>query len=427
MYRIRLIIVVGFIAAAPLFARAAMADTASSSSYTIAGAVRDEAGLPLDHVLVTLETRNSEPLARAFTDADGRFSFTRLTAGEYLLVAEKVHYRLEARVAKATEPGKPALVVIELSYEASAVKGQKKAPWVINTSGPAFTGTADAEPWGSWYVEPWMYNYRTPSQGGSTYYMPERLAIGLGHNLEFDTWQTIEGNIAGRPLTPRGVQVGAWGIGNFHAQLKYEWMADEDTYSFFAWPTISNSFDIYVPTGNYRNLNPNLYGTDQFGNGTWNEEVNLLLRKRFKPFDLYGEFGDMIEDPTHVGPGYTFNNGIGVVPPGVYQRVVDGNLLWWAGAFEHVLDLEHGIGYILEFYGEWQADRNLFFGRANAPSFSFLWAVPTIEFNWPTTRTLVCTWGFGVALPVMQYNTPRTFAPIATVTFFWNAGGPRGE
>jgi hypothetical protein len=426
MRHIRLLLLIGFIAAESPFAQPAFAD-AGASSYVINGAVRDETGLPLDHVLVTLETRNSQALERTFTDADGRFSFTQIAPGEYLVVAEKVHYRTQTIVARAREPHTTALAVIRMPYDASAVKGERRPPWAINTSGPMFTGTADVEPWGSWYIEPWMYNYRTPSQGSSTYYMPQRLAIGLGHNLEFDTWQTIEGNVAGYPSTPRGVQVGDWGIGNFHAQLKYEWMADQDSYSFFALPTISTSFDLFVPTGNYTNLNPNLYGTDQFGNGTWNEGVNLILRKRFKPFELYGEFGDLIEDPTHVGPGYTFNNQINVVPPGVYQRVVDGNLLWWAGAFEHVLDSERGLGYLLEFYGQWQADRNLFFGPANAPSFSFLWVIPTIEFNWPTTRTLVCTWGFGVALPVMQYNYPRTFTPIGTVTIYWNGGGPRGE
>jgi hypothetical protein len=421
-------LIIALVTAAILDAALLHAESARQTKlYTITGVVRDEAGLPLDHVLVTLETRDAKILEHTFTHADGRFSFTQLASGMYLLVAEKVHYHLETKVAQASEPGKAPLVLIEMPYEASAVKGQKKAPWAINTSGPMFTSTADVEPWGSWYVEPWMYNYIAPSQGTSTYYMPERLAIGLGHRFELDLWQTFESNVVGYPTAPRGEQVTAWGVGNLHGQVKYQWLGDADTYSFFARPTVTTSFDVYVPLGKYRDLDPNLYGADQFGNGTWAEGGSLIVRKRFKPFELYGQIGDLVQDPTRVGPGYTFNNGITVVPPNVYERMLDGNLLWWSGAFEHVLKSEWGMGYVLEFYGEWQNTVNPFFGRANAPPWSFLWVDPVIEFNWPNTKSLVVSWGFGVALPVMQYNYPRTFTPIGTATIYWNGGGTRGE
>ena len=35
-------------------------------------------------------------------------------------------------------------------------------PWGPNTSGPFFTGTAEVEPIGSWYLEPFAYDYITP-------------------------------------------------------------------------------------------------------------------------------------------------------------------------------------------------------------------------------------------------------------------------
>jgi hypothetical protein len=36
-------------------------------------------------------------------------------------------------------------------------------PWGPNTSGPFFTGTAEVEPVGSWYLEPFAYDFINPS------------------------------------------------------------------------------------------------------------------------------------------------------------------------------------------------------------------------------------------------------------------------
>ncbi len=395
-------------------------------SYVIEGVVLDNANVPLPGALVTLEERNGEILKKTFTTSDGHFIFRHLAEGDYLIVAEKVNYTLTTKVAQAEPENERHLLIINLTPEPGEARGRKRAPWVINTSGPMFTGTADVEPWGSWYYEPWLYNFRTPSQGSSEYYMPQRLAIGLGHNLELDNWLTIDGNVLGPPSTPRGVSVSYFGIGNMHTQLKYQWLKDQDTYSFWALPSVATNLELYFPTGKYTNLNPNLYGADQLGNGTYNEGVSLLVRKRFKPFEYYFQITDLIEDPTHVYGGYTFNNGLTVVPPGQSLRMVDGNLLTYSGAFEHVLT-DWGLGYVLEFYGAWQSRQNLFFGRANAPPWSFFWIDPAIEFNWPNTNTFVATWGFGIALPIMRWDYPRVITPMATVTFYWNGGGPRGE
>jgi hypothetical protein len=397
-----------------------------SRSYAIEGIVRDALNKPLGSALVTLKTRNGHILQHTRTGPDGHFIFSGLDPGKYLLVAEKINYHLTTKVVTAEPAGHLAPVVLTLAVEPGRVEGRRRAPWTINTSGPFFTGTADTEPWGSWYYEPWLYNYRTPSQGTSEFYMPQRLAIGLGHHLELDNWLTIDGNVVGPPTTPIGKSASYFGVGNMHTQLKYQWLMDADTYTFWARPSISTNLELYFPTGKYTDLKPSLYGADQLGNGTYNQGVSILLRKRFKPFEVYFQVTDLVEDPTRVYGGYTFNNGITVVPLGESLRMVDGNLLSYSGAFEHVLT-DWGLGYVLEFYGAWQSSQNLFFGHANAPAWSFLWLDPGIEFNWPNTRSFVATWGFAVALPVAQWGYPRIFTPMATVTFYWNGGGARGE
>jgi hypothetical protein len=60
-------------------------------------------------------------------------------------------------------------------------------PWSPNTSGPFFTGTAEVDPIGSWYLEP-IFAYDFLTAGSSSLYNPIRFSIGLGHDLELDTF-----------------------------------------------------------------------------------------------------------------------------------------------------------------------------------------------------------------------------------------------
>lgn len=52
-------------------------------------------------------------------------------------------------------------------------------PWGPNTSGPFFTGTAEVEPVGSFFLEPYWFDYLQPGIGFSSLSMPERLSVGL--------------------------------------------------------------------------------------------------------------------------------------------------------------------------------------------------------------------------------------------------------
>ncbi len=208
--------------------------------------------------------------------------------------------------------------------------------------------------------------------------MPMRLGVGLGHNLEFDTFLPLVQNWQGFPLTPKGTSSSHFGVGNTHFEVKWELTSDSDVYLPLAMPAIALTFDFWIPSGQYQNLNPQDYGADQLGNGTYNEAVMLLVRKHVKPFMFYFQLGDIVENPSTVGTGYTFNNGLtSVNTPNLHM--VDGNLLYYAGAFEHVINTEWGAGYLLEIYGESQSGQNLFFGAANAPPFSFLWWAPEVE------------------------------------------------
>jgi hypothetical protein len=297
--------------------------------------------------------------------------------------------------------------------------------WGPNTSGPMFTGTAEVEPVGSFFYEPYWFDYLSPGLGMSSLAMTQRLSIGLIKNWEFDISVPFVANQAGAPTTP-GATVNAFGIGDSIVWFKNQLTSDADPYHFFARPALTVEYQFTLPTGHFLNLNPQLYGEDQTGDGTFDEGIYLIMRKHFKPFMLYLEAGDIIENPTQVGTGYTFNNGIQTTSSP--QTVVDGNLLWFSGAFEHVLSDKWGAGYVLEFFGESQTGQSLLFGAANAPAWSFLWVDPGIELTWPDTERLSVTWGLAMGFPVYQSNYPATYTPMGTITVYYNGPfGYRGE
>ncbi|MGC9292818.1 MAG: hypothetical protein ACP5EP_08850 [Acidobacteriaceae bacterium] len=302
--------------------------------------------------------------------------------------------------------------------------GQTQKRWGPLTSGPFFTGTAEADPPKSGYYEPWVFDTLTSSLGQSQYSMPQRISYGIWNNLEVDSYVPLNYNKVGPPSTSSGQTVTAYGTGNYHIELKRQLTSDADTHRFWARPALAITYQQWIPTGKYRNLNPALYGADQMGSGTYNEGLNLLARKRFKPFEGYFQFGNIIEDPTHVGGGYTYNNGYSTVPNGEVLRVVNGDLLYYAGALEHVLNSKHGFGYLIEYNGEAQNKRNLIFGHANAPSWNFLHISPEAEYTWPNKKGFAMTWGGGIALPAEQSGYARSKVPMFTVTFYRN--GPQG-
>ena len=298
--------------------------------------------------------------------------------------------------------------------------------WGPNTSGPMFTGTAEVEPVGSFFYEPYWFDYLQPGIGFSSLYMPQRISIGLIKNWEFDFLVPFVANQGVYPTTPAGMTVNAFGMGDSLVWIKQQLTNDADPYHFWARPTLTLEYQFTLPTGHFLNLNPQMYTIDQTGDGTFNEGLYLIMRKHFKPFMLYLQLGDIIENPTQVGAGFTFNNGLVSTPQA--QSVVNGNLLYYAGAIEHVLNDTWGAGYLLEFFGESQSGQNLFFGAANSPAWSYFWLAPEIEVSWPNKGTVTVTWGAGVALPVYQSNYPQTYTPMGTITVYYNGPfGYRGE
>ncbi len=299
-------------------------------------------------------------------------------------------------------------------------------PWGPNTSGPFFTGTAEVEPVGSFFIEPYVFDFLQPSLGTSILSMPERISIGVSKNWEFDVSIPIVINQGTYPTTPPGQSIQNLGVGDTLLWFKRQLTEDGDVFSFWSRPAMTLEAQFTLPTGHYLNLEPSQYTTDQTGDGSFNEGIYFILRKHFKPFMIYFQAGDILLNPTTVGPGYTMDNQMGMTTQP--QKIINGNLLYYAGAFEHVLNDTWGAGYVLEFFGESQAGQSLLFGAANTPAWSFIWIDPGIEITWPYKGPINITWGAGMAFPLYQSNYPQTYTPMGTITVYYNGPfGYRGE
>ena len=303
-----------------------------------------------------------------------------------------------------------------------AAPSRSKPSWGPTTSGPFFTGTAEVEPMGSRYWEPYMLAYRQASSSSTNF--NQKTAVGMGNNLEFDAQVPLILNTAKPPATPAGTTVSQFGPGDAHLNFKYQLTSDANAYKFLARPALSLTADLFIPSGNASGLRPSRYGVDQFGNGTFQEGMSLLIHKRAHPFEFYGQFGDLIEDPTHVSRGYGYNNGMDSVQSGKNMPMIDGNLLYYSAALEYVINTRRGIGLLAEVDGQSQSLRNLLFGKATAPGYSYLSAAPEVEYTWPAGKHFAITWGAGVNLPVERGDYPRVLTPMATLTFCFN--GPNG-
>jgi hypothetical protein len=295
--------------------------------------------------------------------------------------------------------------------------------WVDNTSGPFYTGTADVEPGGSYYIEPYVTNYR--SKDTRNLYLPMKFAYGAAHKTEFDLFVPFTNNSSHELQGSASNGSSTFGYADTQVQVKRQLVKEADRYRLWRMPSLGLSFALNLPTGKYANLDPNLHGADQRGNGTWNEQINFLLRKEFKPFELYLEASEVVENPVRIVGPYQFNNGINSLPAGSPLHMVDGNLLSSAGTLEHVLAPRHGFGYMVEYTYQHQSARSLFFGPATAPSFYNFNLIPELEVTWPNGKSFPVTWAVGNAFTVARNNFPHQLTPMFTITFYGNIHGGR--
>ncbi len=309
------------------------------------------------------------------------------------------------------------------AQSAASDRAAEEAHWVGNTSGPFYTGTADVEPGGSFYVEPYYFDYRT--RGSHTVNAPFKLAYGLGHKFEFDLYAPLVFVRNANPDLADPEHASSSGYGDTVLQVKWQWMKETERLRFRSKPSVGFLFAVNVPTGKYQSLQQNLFGSDQIGTGEWNEQIGMMVRKQFKPFELYLQETDVIENPVNVVGPYSFDNGQQAVPPGEKFRVVDGDILSSSAALEHVLVPKHGFGYLVEYIAQRQFSRNILFGDATTPTYSYVNLIPEVEVTWPQKGKFAATWGAGTAFTVNRSNYPAQFTPMFTVSFLADLHGAR--
>ena len=299
---------------------------------------------------------------------------------------------------------------------------QDSPVWGPSTSGPFLTGTAEATPLGSYFYEPYLFDSIHPNDGATSLKINQRISVGLGDDMDLNISVPL---ILNRNESSTGETQTALGAGDTTAWVKRLIFSDGNTRSFLSRPALAIEAQLTVPTGNGVNLNPKLDGLDQTGEGAFQESVQILARKRAKPFSVYAQVGDTIIDPIRAPAGVAFDNSA-ITPTG--GRIVNGDLLNYQATFEHVINDQLGLGWELEFAGETQLSHSLLFGKANAPNWSSLWVAPELEETYPNTPKFSIAWGLGVMVPVYSFNAPSSVVSMATATFNFNGpNGHRGE
>jgi hypothetical protein len=82
-----------------------------STSRELRGVVRDEAGVPLENVLVVLDPVGASRRAR--TDTAGTFSFRRVPAGRHQLQTLRLGYRADDRLVELADSGLSVVIVLQ--------------------------------------------------------------------------------------------------------------------------------------------------------------------------------------------------------------------------------------------------------------------------------------------------------------------------
>ncbi len=285
-----------------------------------------------------------------------------------------------------------------------------QANWDPTTSGPFFTGTAETQPPGSFFAETYVYDYYQSNPGIHSVVMPLRFNVGVIDGLDFNASVPYDHTLE---KGPNGNWYQGGGVGDTQLWVKKELIKASGNL-----PTISTELILTLPSGNYAHLKPDLYDADQTGLGTTDVGVSVLARKRLEPFEFYGQLTYTTGSQTTVAPGYSTQNGT-LFPQG--GLITPGDTIFYSGAFEHILNEKWNAGYLMELYGGASTGHNLFVGPTGRAGWSFLWAAPELEIDFPRN----VSWGAGVALPVYQENYLRTITPMFTVTYTYS--GPEGH
>ncbi len=246
--------------------------------------------------------------------------------------------------------------------------------WAPLTAGPIVAGTAEVNPIGTWFYSAASYLQKT-SDGRFVDINTEGVGVGLGKDMGFN---------ASVPVVPFPTQ-------NYYQQQQYwfKWQVSRDEYT-------------------SRFLSPPALGiesrfVDQSGNDR--EGVFFLAHKRFRPFELYAQFGSYSHDPVSNGPGQPLS--------------INGVSFNYALSFEQVLSDAHSFGYVFEAFGQNQSNFS-FSGKTNVPSWGWFSIAPEIEFNWPNTRSFALAWDFGAFLPVYAHNYIYGVTPMANLVYYFN-------
>jgi hypothetical protein len=287
--------------------------------------------------------------------------------------------------------------------EPAAKEGAKEEE-VPPTFGPIVTDTAVPIEKGHFAIQPtfgysavldsFNGSWNRTSAGGDfrSFGMDWKLTYGPIENMEVYVvipWVYNRGRDVDEPGPNGERSASSSGLGDVNLTLKYRLMRETPTI-----PTVTVLFSTDFPTGRYKDLDPNLLGTDTVGGGSYVFTTGLNLSKYVKPFILYANLW------------YSF--------PTTYRDDEGGrypsDFITFNVAAEYPL-IEKWVA-LLELTSHWGVGR-MFGPPHNVPTDSLISIVPGIEYMATDKFSLA----LGLNIDLVGKDTDAAIGPLFSMVY----------
>ncbi len=202
-------------------------------------------------------------------------------------------------------------------------------------------------------------------------------------------------------------------LGDLPMSLSYQ-LAQEDKFLNSTSPDLKLRFDVTFPLGHYNKLNPNKFGVDASGGGSWNPGVTLVLGKFFHFTPIHWlvtrwVFSYAVGTPTFVKGLSTYGG-----TPKTRGTVYPGNIYAFDLGLEFTLARRVALACDL-FYEH--ANKTRFSGRSGGiaptlPSGERFLIAPAIEYN----HSAQLGWIFGPSIALAGRNSFQEITWIISMT-----------
>lgn len=294
-------------------------------------------------------------------------------------------------------------------------------PWF---TGPLIAPSGTVIPGGHFNFEPYFVVTPNPARFNNDWKLADRpdlwtVSFQLPFWVGLTSWADIE--ISPTLNWNHQQNAGHWALGDLTVLCDLQ--LHLDTYPHKNWiPSVKLALGMILPSGKYRNLDPNKLGTDSGGGGSFKSVVQLVIARLFKISKIHFlssrlAFTSTLPTPVHLEGFNSYGGGFGT----------DGTV-YPAKDLTVDLGLEYSLtrnwALALDVIGYWKGN-DRFSGSSGVTSqgeiatntnpAKILYSIaPAIEYNWSANLGIIA----GVWFPVAGKNVNQFFSGQIAVNLY---------